>query len=222
MSRGVLIAFEGIDGSGLTTHSRLLVEWLNSMGYKSLWTKEPTDNSPFSGLLKSLLRRGNVNHFSLGLLFAADRMWHLLEDPSLPGNGIIGALSSGYVVVTDRYKYSSMAYQGSFTGIDYIWAINSRAPRADVLVYIDVPVDLALKRIEERGAIPDIYEKRELLTAIKESFKTVLSHAKKEGALVIEVSPVRGDREMPIHTVQNEIRNRVVEYLKTVKETTRA
>lgn len=216
MARGALIAFEGIDGSGLTTHSKLLVEWLNSQGYKSVWTKEPTDNSPFSSLLKSLLRKGNVNHFSLALLFAADRMWHLLEDPSLPGKGVMGALSNGYVVVTDRYKYSSMAYQGSFTGIDYVREINSRAPEADVLVYIDVPVDLALKRIEERGAIPDMYEKRDLLVTIKDSFKAIIARARGEGILVIEINPVEEGREMPIHLVQNQIRRRVAESLKAV------
>ncbi len=213
MGRGLLVAFEGIDGSGLTTHSRLLVEWLNSSGIRSVWTKEPTDNSPFSKLLKDLLRRGETNHFSVGLLFAADRMWHLLEDPSLPGRGIRGAISNGYIVVTDRYKYSSMAYQGTFTGIDYIRAINSKAVRADVIIYIDIPVEVALKRIRERGKEPDMYEKLELLARIKESFNTVLELARSEGTLVIVVKPLKDGEERPIKEVQEEIRRKLMEYV---------
>jgi dTMP kinase len=168
--------------------------------------------------LKALLQKGGVNHFSIGLLFAADRMWHLLEDPSLPGPGVLGAIDRGYVVVTDRYKYSSMAYQGSFTGIDYIRLINSKAVEADIIVYIDVPVEVALKRIRERGKKPDIYEKLELLNKVKESFGKVLERAREEGAEVIVVEPMDGGREKPIEEVQGEIRRRVMKSLNSLVE----
>ena len=98
--QGVLIALEGIDGSGLTTHSKLLVEALNELGYRAVYTKEPT-HGPIGQVIREMLK-SRPDPRVLALLFAADRIWHLVEDPSLPGNGVLGALRQGYIVVTDR------------------------------------------------------------------------------------------------------------------------
>ncbi|MCE4619984.1 MAG: dTMP kinase [Desulfurococcales archaeon] len=198
------LAFEGIDGSGLTTHSRLLVERLSKRGYRSFYSKEPT-NGPIGRLIRELLAsRDEPDHVMMALLFAADRRWNYYSSP----NSIRGMLERGYIVVSDRYKYSSIAYQGAFAGIDWVWSINSRVPHSDAIIYIDVPVDVALRRVRERarnGAVIEAYEERAYLEKIKEAYEEVLERAANEGIIVKRVPMVESGRERPIEDVADEV-----------------
>ncbi|MEB3759899.1 MAG: dTMP kinase [Desulfurococcales archaeon] len=210
MEKGVLVAVEGIDGSGLTTHARLLVESLSSQGFRSVYTKEPT-YGPVGQLIRKFLSLPNPDNRLLALLFAADRVWHYFEDPDLPGGGIGGALEQGYIVVTDRYKYSSIAYQGSFTSIDWVWSINSVVPEAFIIVYIDVDVDTAIKRITSRAKI-EAYETRERLSIIKETFQRVLEIAKQNGVKIIHIKASEPE-ERTIESVSREILEKILSAL---------
>ncbi len=210
MEKGVLVAVEGIDGSGLTTHARLLVESLSSQGFRSVYTKEPT-YGPVGQLIRKFLSLPNPDNRLLALLFAADRVWHYFEDPNLPGGGIGGALEQGYIVVTDRYKYSSIAYQGSFTSIDWVWSINSVVPEAFIIVYIDVDVDTAIKRITSRAKI-EAYETRERLSIIKETFQRVLEIAKQNGVKIIHIKASEPE-ERTIESVSREILEKILSAL---------
>lgn len=210
--RGVHIAFEGIDGSGLTTHSRRLVDELSNMGYKSEYFKEPT-KGPIGDLIRSFLRGDDrVRHDLLALLFAADRLWnyHASTKP------IALLKEQGYIVVSDRYKYSSAAYQGAFTDLEWVWIINSRVPHADIIVYLDVPVDVALRRIELRsknGVTREHYEKAELLEKIRRNYEVVLRKAEEEGVVVIKISGVDSGGERSIEDVAREIKEKIVYYI---------
>ncbi len=203
MHKGLLIAFEGIDGSGLTTHSKLIVERLGQDGLRAVYTKEPTEG-PIGRIIRSLLSINHSNHDIMALLFAADRLWHYRVDPSLPGGGIKGAIENGYLVVTDRYKYSSMAYQGSYLGIEWVDIVNIRAPEADILVYIDVPPEVSMRRIRLRGS-EELYETRERLTLIKNTFENVLRLAESRGVKVLRVNAAGPDWEKNIEEVHEEI-----------------
>lgn len=198
------LAFEGIDGSGLTTHSRLLVERLGENGYRSFYSKEPT-NGPIGRLIREFLAsRGEPDHVMMALLFAADRRWNYYSSP----NSIRRMLESDYIVVSDRYKYSSIAYQGAFAGIDWVWSVNSRVPHSDAIVYIDVPVEVALRRVRERarnGAVIETYEERVYLEKIKEAYEEVLERAAEESVIVKRVAMVESGRERSIEDVSNEI-----------------
>ncbi|MCE4619575.1 MAG: dTMP kinase [Desulfurococcales archaeon] len=198
------LAFEGIDGSGLTTHSRLLVERLSERGYRSFYSKEPT-NGPIGRLIRELLAsRGEPDHVMMALLFAADRRWNYYSSPS----SIRGMLERGYIVVSDRYKYSSIAYQGAFAGIDWVWSVNSRVPHSDAIIYIDVPVEVAIRRVRERarnGAVIEAYEERAYLEKIKEAYEEVLERATNEGIIVKRVPMVESGRERPIEDVADEV-----------------
>ncbi len=209
---GLHIAFEGIDGSGLTTHSKLIVEKLRKDGFKVEYFKEPT-NGPIGELIRMYLRSNDSPHHELlALLFAADRYWnyYLSEKP------ISNLRNTGYVVVSDRYKYSSIAYQGAFTSIEWVWEVNSRVPHSDIIVFLDVPVDLALKRIESRvmnGFIREGYERREFLEKIYYNYDIVLKRAEEEGVKVIRIYEVSGDKELSIEDVNEEIYTRLTDLL---------
>ena len=216
---GALVAVEGIDGSGLSTHSRLLSERLKEFGLRAVYTKEPTDG-PVGRVVRDMLSQPSPNPWLMALLFAADRLWHMHYDPSLPGVGVEGSLREGYIVVTDRYKYSSIAYQGAM-GVprDWLWQVNAAAREADVIIYIDVPVDIAMARIARRSR-REAYEDPSLLAKIKIEFEEVLSEAARRGAVVLRFRGVDGGREKDVGELNEEILNGLLEVLRgTAKRT---
>ena len=209
-SRGLLIAFEGIDGSGLTTHSKLLVRKLREEGYKVGYSKEPTWG-PIGVLIRELLLQPSVDHEVLALLYAADRLWHLRAYSCL-GAGFLKALEEGYIVVLDRYKYSSMAYQSLGAPVEWIEAINSRAPEADIIVYLDVPPEVALSRVQARR-ITYYYETLERLRKVKEAFETILGRAEARGVRVVRIKGVKNGVERSIEEVGHEVYSKVKKHI---------
>ncbi len=203
---GVLIAFEGIDGSGLTTHSRLLVNRLKVDGYKVGYSKEPTW-SPIGAYIRELLLQPNVDHEILALLYAADRLWHLRVHSCL-GVSLLKALEEGYIVVVDRYKYSSIAYQSLGAPMEWIEAINSRAPEANLIVYLDVPPEIALDRIKTRRTTY-YYETIERLRKVKEAFEKVLEKARVKGVEILRIEGTRNGVPRSVDEVSYEIYTKV-------------
>ena len=158
-SRPVYIAVEGIDGSGTTTHSRLLAKALSRLGLEARIVKEPSQG-PLGRLIRGILRGeqpGGLEHNPiLALLFAADRLHQLYYTP----NSVASLLSRGVSVVSDRSKYSSLAYQA--TGSDpapwsWVEAVNQAAMTPHVLVYLDVSPEAAAERLRERRRL-ELYE----------------------------------------------------------------
>jgi dTMP kinase len=209
-SGGLLIAFEGIDGSGLTTHSKLLVRRLREEGYKVGYSKEPTWG-PIGVLIRELLLQPTVDHEVLALLYAADRLWHLRAYSCL-GVGLLKALEEGYIVVLDRYKYSSMAYQSLGAPLEWIEAINSRAPEADIIVYLDVPPEVALNRVQARR-ITYYYETLERLRKVKETFETILGRAEARGVRVVRIKGVENGVERSIEEVGRDVYGEVKKHI---------
>jgi dTMP kinase len=155
MARGVLIALEGVDGSGKTTLALSLAATLARGGRRTLFTREPTAG-PAGRRLREYLA-GPTRHLTAAeelALFQADRREHV-EKTLQP------ALARGWVVITDRYYYSSAAYQGAL-GLDpeAILAENEAfAPRPDLVVILTVPLALALeRRLAARGADAQVSE----------------------------------------------------------------
>jgi dTMP kinase len=143
--RGVLLALEGIDGCGKSTQAELLASALRERGLEVVLTCEPTDTplgrqirEYFQGSERYLSPREELN------LFMADRRVHVAEviDP---------ALTEGKIVITDRYYYSSVAYQGAL-GLDpdRILAQNEvMAVRPDLVIILTLPVAQALARLSK-------------------------------------------------------------------------
>jgi len=153
---GTFICIEGLDASGKTTQSKLLVKNLRKKGFDAVYTTEPSE-----GRIGRLIRR----HVLLGenrlsaaleaLLFSADRIDHLERE-------IMPALKDKKIVVSDRYLYSSIAYQGA-AGLDLKWIeeVNKWALKPDLTLYIDIPPEIVLKRLKRKKSIMETLRTQE-------------------------------------------------------------
>lgn len=178
--KGKLIVFEGLDGAGTTTQMKLLGERLKERGKKIFITHEPTDN-PIGRLVRDALQKKfSTTPEALALLYAADRDDHLYN----PDYGIIGHLDDGEIVITDRYFYSSIAYQGVQCNYDFLLSINSSFPHADCIIFIDTPPSDCMSRIEKRGEEKELFEKEEFLKKVKENYLKEFSSLPESVALI--------------------------------------
>ena len=165
MKRGLLIAFEGIDGTGKSTQLPLLADWLRGQGCAVVETREPTDG-PYGREIRALYRdRSRVSRERELELFVLDRRQHVTEC-------ILPALEQGRIVLTDRYYFSTAAYQGA-GGSDpaAIFAANAFAPEPDLVVLLTLPVGEGVARIRDlRGETLNDFEQQEQLEKVAALF----------------------------------------------------
>jgi dTMP kinase len=181
---GKLIAFEGIDASGKTTHSQKLVDRLNEEGLKAIYTKEPTEGPIGQMIRKVLSREIKVTPISLQYLFCADRANHQVEIEEL--------LSKGHIVVTDRYFWSAVAYGISDLGGSpdfYLTAFSvlsfyNRFIRPDFTFYLDINVAEAAQRISKSHKHKEIYDDKNKLSKIDESYKKLIGKFPQEFTVI--------------------------------------
>jgi dTMP kinase len=159
-----LIAIEGIDGAGTTTLTRLLAESFDGSGISYTKGCEPTDSPIGLIIRKALSGETPVLPKTLALLFAADRREHLYG----PG-GIRTDLNSGKLTLTDRYFFSSLAYQSLDADWDWVDNLNGEYPLPSHLIYLGLPVEDALKRISKRDK-KDIFEEAELQHRVSQAY----------------------------------------------------
>ena len=140
------IVFEGLDGAGTTTQANLLAQKYRNSGSSVLLTCEPT-NSEIGKLIRQILRGDiKITPRSLAFLFAADRDNHLYNLV----DGIVSAAEKGGIVVSDRYFFSSLAYQSIDAPYSEVEIINSLFPFPEIVIYIDTPPDVCIDRIANR------------------------------------------------------------------------
>ena len=169
------IVLEGLDGAGTTTQAALLHEHLEKLKTKSLLTREPTD-SPIGRLIRDVLAGRKMRHQlserELALLFAADRLEH--------SRSIESRRATGLHVISDRYLYSSLAYQTLDPSIsaDWVIQINRGFAVPDLTIYLSVAVDECLRRISLRKENPTIYENRDFLQTISDNYIRLASYYK--------------------------------------------
>ncbi len=162
---------EGLDGSGTTTQLRKLEEFFRERKIKCLITQEPTGLE--TGLLLRNVLSGKINasQSTIAYLFAADRDNHLNNKEC----GILSALDENKITVSDRYLFSSLAYQS--IGFDYekVKKINSDFPLPEHIIYIDTPPEDCMKRIDARGKTKEIFEKISYQRQIRENYERCFS-----------------------------------------------
>lgn len=173
------IALEGLDGAGTTTQSDLLYRRIAAEGRRVVRTSEPTDG-PIGLLVREILAgRVTAEPSTVAYLFAADRNEHLRAS----GEGILALVGDGTLVVSDRYLFSSLAYQTVDTPWDVVAELNRRFPLPEVTIYLDLPVETALGRIEKRHH-HEIYEHLQFQQQVHENYARALSEW---GASVVRV-----------------------------------
>jgi dTMP kinase len=152
VSHGLFVCLEGLDGCGKTTQAKLLVRRLRTK-YEAVYTAEPSRGQIGKFIKKRYLHvstRGST--VVEALLFAADRVEHLK-------NEVAPALEKGKVVVSDRYVFSSLAYQGA-AGIDLKWIenVNKHAFRPDLALFIDVDPKTVVRRLKQKKSVMENLE----------------------------------------------------------------
>ncbi len=164
---GLLIAFEGIDGTGKSTQLTHLGKHLEEKGCQVVMTFEPSDG-PYGKQIRELfVNRKNVSPEEELELFIQDRRQHVNEV-------IEPALAAGKIVLTDRYYFSTVAYQGA-AGCDpeTIFAKNNFAPEPDMVVLLTIEAKQSLERIRQlRGETPNDFEQEEQLTQVAALFSS--------------------------------------------------
>lgn len=174
LAKGILIAVEGIDGSGKSSLAKNIFDYLSNNHYPALLTKEPGD----SGLgqhIRSIVQNKTVSICSKAefLLFATDRAQHFDEV-------ILPHLAQKKIVISDRMADSSLVYQGYGRGLDIPtikhineWAMNGRNP--DITIYVKVSPDVAAQRIAARNAALTSFEKekQDFILKLVQGFDTL-------------------------------------------------
>jgi dTMP kinase len=152
-TQGIFIAFEGGEGTGKSTQSKLLQKWLEQEGESVVLSREPGGTELGKDLRKILLghETGVISPRAEALLYAADRAHHVFS-VIRPG------LAEGKVVISDRYFDSSAAYQGAGRVLNPSevarisrWATESLYPTLTIL--IDVPAEVGLSRLQSRDRL---------------------------------------------------------------------
>ena len=148
MKKGFFITFEGADGCGKTTQSKLVQEYLENSGYRVVWTREPGAKGLGQKIRELLLHYdGDVAPMCEAFLFLADRAQHI-EHMIKP------AVEAGKIVICDRHTDSTIAYQGYGRGEDikqlkYLNELATGSVKPDLTFVFDVSTDIAQKRVGE-------------------------------------------------------------------------
>jgi dTMP kinase len=172
---GFLVTFEGIEGSGKSTHLRLLASALRDAGYDVLETREPGGTALGQALRDLLLAPSSAPPEPLTelLLYCADRAQHAAEV-------IRPALATGRIVLCDRFSDSTIAYQGYGRGLDLdtVRTLDAGARgglEPDLTFLLDCPAAAGLARAHARSGAGDRFEQEALAfhEAVRQGFHSL-------------------------------------------------
>lgn len=161
------IVFEGIDGAGTSTQIKKICE---RNPQKFFQTAEPTSLETGKFLRRMLGGEFSVDEKTNSFLFAADRAEHLYGK-----NGIIEQINNGKTVISDRYLFSSLAYQSISCGEELPKLLNSTFPLPEILFFFEIDPEISLKRVDSRNEKKEIYEKIETQKKIAMEYEKIIS-----------------------------------------------
>lgn len=186
------IVFEGIDGAGTTTQIKKLEE---RFGTENVFrTAEPTSNETGKFLRRMLKGDFKVDERTASYLFAADRCEHIFGK-----GGVIENTEAGKVVLSDRYFFSSLAYQSVTCGKELPELLNSPFPLPEYLFYFKIDPEISLGRVTARGEQKEIYEKIDFQKKTAALYDAVMEEYKGEkgsGMKLIEVDASKSIEEI--------------------------
>ncbi|MEI8092955.1 MAG: dTMP kinase [Spirochaetales bacterium] len=182
---------EGIDGAGTTTQLRRLEARAVETGLSLRADCEPTPY-PAGVLIRQILRREVTAHpGTIARLFAADRQQHL---EGL--GGIREAVSGGIKVLSDRYFFSSLAYQSLECGWEAVAELNAGFPLPEALFFLDIEVMTAQHRINSRGQAREIYEDALVQEKVRQGYHRAIDEAQAQGLEVHRLDARLGVEEL--------------------------
>ena len=191
--KSILIAVEGIDGTGKSSAVPVIEEVCKRCGYDTLTTREPYTQKVIDLVHSS--QKGNLCEAMI-----RDRVQHL-HDVILPHLG-----KSKSAVITDRYLYSNVAYNADEVPPEKILEEHKDRgiPEADILVLLDMPVRVAQQRIMKTRGFLDPIEKRSM-TQARKLFRSMAD--KHQCEVVVDASK-------PLEIVHEELRQKMVRVLR--------
>jgi len=163
---GLLVVFEGIDGSGKTTQARALVRRLRRRGRQAVFFREPTRGTWGRAIKRMAARADSLTPEEELALFVKDRRENVARN-------LRPALAAGKIVVLDRYYFSTIAYQGA-KGLDTarIRRLNeSFAVPPDLVIILDVDASAGLGRIGGRKTRDELFEREDYLVRVARIFR---------------------------------------------------
>lgn len=204
---GKFFALEGIDGSGKSTQVKLLAQKLIDLGYKVHSTCEPTDG-PIGKMIRQIFSgKLPADQRTIAALFAADRLEHILNKE----NGMLKLLEEGYIVLSDRYYFSSFAYHSVHVDMDWVIAANAEAikllkPTASI--FIDVSPQMSMERISKSRTDLEMYETEGNLIKVRENYQVAFNKLQ-ESETIVKV-----DGNKSLSEVSQQLLETVLSFLK--------
>ena len=178
MNQKLFIVFEGIDSSGKSTQAELLKTYFINRGEKSIISSEPS-NGIIGNLIRQALKQRifftSDRHLfdeQMAYLFAADRHDHLYNDI----DGVYKLIADNFNVISTRYYFSSLAYNcDTAEQFELVGKLNSKFPNPDLTIYLDLPVEISLSRLQERS-LTEVYETKTKLTKVKQQYQQIFEN----------------------------------------------
>ena len=195
------VVFEGIDGAGTSTQIKRLVERGCAAAGEGAFvaTAEPTGLETGKFLRRMLGGDFTVDEKTNAYLFAADRCEHIFGK-----GGVQELCQAGKIVVSDRYFFSSMAYQSVSCGEELPKLLNEPFPLPEYLFYFVINPEVSLGRVTSRGEKKEIYETIEKQKKIAAQYEKVISEYEKT-ATETGMKIIRIDAEKSIEEISTEI-----------------
>lgn len=186
--KSLFIVIEGLDGSGKTTASRLLMQKLEeSFPNKIKNSFEPHDGSTSGLFIRQILTK-KITQFDprvLALAFAANRLDHNMRviNPWLSPKKAVNEPS---ILICDRYYLSSLVYQTSPDfGLESVMALNEKARRPDIIFFFNVSNEVCYERMASRNLPQELFETK--LSETREKYLKAIDFLKKRGDNIVEI-----------------------------------
>lgn len=206
----MFIVFEGLDGAGTTTQSKLLNDTLINLGHKSFITNQPS-TGPIGSMIRNILSgriitsslsNEVVSDKTLACLFAADRYDHI--------QNVIKPMLDKSNVICDRYDLSTLAYQTK-TDIEAQWVeeLHRYILAPDVTFFIKISAYTAYERIYKSRSILDMHEKQDMMINIAKRYDEIVKKKINNAEHIVIL-----DGNEPISMIHERVFDYLKKYLK--------
>ncbi|MBN2738668.1 MAG: dTMP kinase [Spirochaetales bacterium] len=173
------IVLEGLDGAGTSTQLSALGEILKTKSREYHLSCEPSDG-PIGKLIRQILKGAiTVHSDTLAYLFSADRKEHLYA----PEKGVLAQLNNNKMAISDRYFYSSLAYQSIKSDFDFVYELNKDFPLPEHLFFLDISPEIGEKRLSSRDE-KEIFEIPEIQIKVRDNYYRCFERLKNAGGSI--------------------------------------